>query len=201
MTAVDLLLRATAWLSLVAWVASEWLRLPGPALRNEQARQAFTLGAIALLLHTGLALHWRHAWSQADAMHEIARQSAEVTGIAFGGGLFVNYAFLAFWLAEASWWWLAPSAFRARSARARWASRTVYLFMFVNGTIVFGQGPVRVFGALAILVVCVCWYRASAALIRGQGRLRRSLREPPEGETRVGEGVLAALIDERREGR
>jgi prevent-host-death family protein len=38
-------------------------------------------------------------------------------------------------------------------------------------------------------------------LIGGQGRLRRSLREPPEGETRVGESVLAALIDERRQGR
>lgn len=38
-------------------------------------------------------------------------------------------------------------------------------------------------------------------LISGQGRLRRSLRTPPEGEARVGEGVLAALIDERRQGR
>ncbi len=38
-------------------------------------------------------------------------------------------------------------------------------------------------------------------LIAGQGRVRRSLREPPEGDTRIGQGVLAALLDERREGR
>jgi prevent-host-death family protein len=39
------------------------------------------------------------------------------------------------------------------------------------------------------------------SLIGGQGRVRRSLREPPEGDTRLGQGVLAALIDERRQGR
>jgi prevent-host-death family protein len=38
-------------------------------------------------------------------------------------------------------------------------------------------------------------------LIGGHGRVRRSLREPPEGDTRLGQGVLAALIDERRQGR
>jgi hypothetical protein len=163
---MDLLLRATAWSSLAAWAASEALRVPGTALRDEQARTTFTLGVLALLLHTGLALHGRHAWSQADAMHAIARQSAEVTGIAFGGGLFVNYAFVAFWLAEAFWWWRAPSGFLARSARARWSSRAVYLFMFANGAIVFGHGPVRVFGTIAILAVCVCWYRARAPVLR-----------------------------------
>lgn len=38
-------------------------------------------------------------------------------------------------------------------------------------------------------------------LISGHGRLRRSLREPPEGDSRLGQGVLAALIDERRQDR
>ena len=163
MPAMDLLLRATAWLSLAAWVASEAILSTARPRREERARASFTFGALALLLHTGLALHWRHAWSQADAMREIARQSAEVTGIAFGSGLFVNYAFVAFWLAEAVAWWFRPSRFLARSAGARWASRAVYVFMFVNGAIVFGHGPVRVFGTIAILAVCLCWYRAGAA--------------------------------------
>jgi hypothetical protein len=157
----DLLLRATAWLSMAAWAASEWLlaSVPRP-VRAKPARASFTLGAVALLLHTGLALHLRHAWSQADAMREIARQTAEVTGLGFSGGLFVNYAFLAFWMAEACWWWLAPAGYLRRGLGARWASRAVFLFMFVNGAIVFGHGPVRVFGAIAILAVCLSWYRA-----------------------------------------
>ncbi|HEY6552578.1 MAG TPA: hypothetical protein VI669_04445 [Vicinamibacteria bacterium] len=157
----DLALRATAWLSIAAWAASEWLLSPvrGP-VQPKPARASFTLGALALVLHTGLALHLRHAWSQADAMREIARQTAEVTGLGFSGGLFVNYAFLAFWLAEAYWWWRSPAGYLGRGSGPRWASRAVFLFMFVNGAIVFGHGPVRVFGAIAILAVCQSWYRA-----------------------------------------
>jgi len=162
MFAVDFFLRATAWCSLAAWAASECLGTSGTAPREPRARLSFTVGALSLLLHAGLALHWRHAWSQTDAMREIARQSAEVTGLSFGGGLFVNYAFVLFWLAETCWWWRTPARFRERSPRARAASRGVYLFMFVNGAIVFGHGPVRVFGTIAILAVCGCWYRARA---------------------------------------
>ncbi len=152
----DLLLRATAWLSIAAWAASEWLIAPGRGAKP--ARASFTLGALALVVHTALALHLRHAWSQDDAMREIARQTAEVTGLGFSGGLFVNYAFLAFWLAEAYWWWRSPAGYLGRASGARWASRAVFLFMFVNGAIVFGHGPVRAFGTLVILAVCMCWY-------------------------------------------
>ncbi len=159
MSSGELLIRATAWLSLAAWAASEWTRaFAGAIHRERRARGTFTLGALALLLHTGLALHLRHAWSQTDAMREIARQTAEVTGLAFGGGLVVNYAFLAFWLAEAFAWWRSPARYRDRPAGVRWVSRAVFLFMFVNGAVVFGHGPVRIFGTLAILAVCV-WYR------------------------------------------
>ena len=40
----------------------------------------------------------------------------------------------------------------------------------------------------------------AGAVKAGKGRVRRSLQTPPEGEA-VGPGVLAALEDERREGR
>jgi hypothetical protein len=156
----DVLLRASAWLSLASWAAGEWLLASSATPHRERrARGAFTLGALALLLHTGLALHVRHAWSQTDALLAIARETAEVTGLAFGGGLFVNYAFLAFWLAEAVAWWRSPTRYLNRPARVRWVSRAVFLFMFVNGAVVFGHGPVRVFGTLAILAVCWSWYR------------------------------------------
>jgi hypothetical protein len=160
MSSGELVIRATAWLSLAAWAASEWIRTSAEVpYRESRARGVFTLGALALLLHTGLALHLRHAWSQGDAMREIARQTAEVTGLAFGGGLVVNYAFLAFWLAEAFAWWRPSARYRGRPPGLRWASRAVFLFMFVNGAVVFGHGPVRVFGTLALLAVCVSWYR------------------------------------------
>lgn len=156
----ELLLRGTAWLSLAAWAVGEWIHVSaGGPHRESRARASFTLGALALLLHTGLALHLRHAWSQSGALREIARQTSELTGLDFRGGLVVNYAFLAFWLAEAFWWWRFPARSLHRPSGVRWVSRAVFLFMFANAAIVFGHGPVRVFGTLAILVVCASWYR------------------------------------------
>ena len=156
----DLALRATAWLSLAAWAASEWIQSsPGSPVLEKRARAGFTLGGLFLALHTALALHLRHAWSQTDAMREIARQTAEVTSLAFSGGLFVNYGFLAFWAAEALWWWRSPTGYARRPAALGWASRAVFLFMFVNGAIVFGHGPVRVFGALMVLTAVWSWCR------------------------------------------
>jgi hypothetical protein len=170
----DLALRATAWLSLAAWGASEWARSSGGRAREKRARALFTLGALALAAHTGLALHLRHAWSQGDAIREIARQTEEVTGVAFSGGLFVNYAFLAFWGAELLWWWRSPAGYARRPATLAWASRGVFLFMFVNGAIVFGRGPVRAFGVLVVLGVFSSWYR-------GRMHDRAGREEPAHG--------------------
>lgn len=154
----ELALRATAWLSLAAWAASEWAhRSGGPPGRRSRA--LFTLAGLALALHTALALHLRHAWSQGDALREIARQTEEVTGLAFRGGLFVNYAFLAFWALEVLWWWRSPAGYLGRASLLAWASRAGFLFMFVNGAIVFGRGPVRAFGVLVVLAVLSAWYR------------------------------------------
>jgi prevent-host-death family protein len=38
-------------------------------------------------------------------------------------------------------------------------------------------------------------------LIAGRGRVRAELRRPPRGDPRIGAGVLAALLEEREEGR
>jgi prevent-host-death family protein len=38
-------------------------------------------------------------------------------------------------------------------------------------------------------------------LVLGRGRFSRALLTPPEGDPSIGAGVLAALIEDRREGR
>jgi prevent-host-death family protein len=38
-------------------------------------------------------------------------------------------------------------------------------------------------------------------LVLGRGRFRKALLAPPEGDPGIGAGVLAALLEERREGR
>jgi len=157
----DAVLRGTAWLSFALWALSQWIESAEPP-RRERARASFAGGAVALVVHTALALHLRHAWSQEHALREIARQTAEVTGVAFGGGLLVNYAFLVFWLAIVAWRWRAGSPLGGSAPATRWAIRAVFLFMFLNAGVVFVQGPLRLLGVLLAFVVMASWYRGRA---------------------------------------
>ncbi len=161
----ELFLKGTAWLGLLAWAASEWRRRSSPpaSAGEREARGALTAGGLALLAHSALAFHLRYGWSQEAAQQDTARQTEAVTGLAFGGGLFVNYAFLALWAVEIFWWWRAPVAYRGRAAALDWSVRAFFLFMFVNGAIVFAHGPVRVVGTLATLAVAWAWYRGAGA--------------------------------------
>lgn len=95
----EALLRGTAWLSLLAWAASEWAR----SRARGGGRAAFTLGWLALAAHSALAFELRYGWSHAAALGDTARQTEALVGRAFGGGLVVNYFFLALWTFEAAW--------------------------------------------------------------------------------------------------
>jgi hypothetical protein len=145
----------------VSWGLAEWLRLrPGSsASADGAARIPWTLGALLALAHALAAFHLRHAWSHAAAQADTARQTEEALGFAVGGGVYVNYAFLALWTADAAWWWGSEATFRRRPAALDAALRVFVLFMFVNGAIVFAHGPVRTFGALVVVAVVVAWYR------------------------------------------
>jgi len=153
------LLYASAWASLVAWAITEWRRAAAP----RAARLAFTLGFVALLLHSLVALHFRYGWSHAVALADTARQTERAIGRAVGAGLYVNYAFLVLWAVEVVWWWRAPGRYRARPRALGWSVRLFFLFMFANGAILFASGPVRFLGVAAVLVVLAAWYRGARA--------------------------------------
>jgi hypothetical protein len=153
------LLRGTAWLSLLAWAASEGAR----SRARGNGRAAFTLGWLALVAHTALAFELRHGWSHAEALRDTARQTEVLLGRSFGAGLYVNYFLLALWTLEAAWWWLAPARYRDRDRRLDWSVRAFYLFMFLNGAVVFAHGPQRLLGAAAVMLVAWSWYRRARA--------------------------------------
>jgi hypothetical protein len=154
----DVVLRGTAWLGLLAWMTGEARRTEDDA-GSTRGRWAWTLGVLAMLAHTAAAFHLRHDWSHVIAHAETARQTRAVTGLDWGGGLYVNYAFLLVWTADVLWWWLSPAAFGRRPRAIDIVVRGFLLFMFVNGAIVFVPGPMRVLGGLAVSVVLVAWYR------------------------------------------
>lgn len=158
----ELALRGTIWLSLLAWVVGEWQRSLGrePARRG---RGAWMIGATAAVLHSALAFHLRHDWSHGAAYADTARQTAATTGLAWGGGIFANYAFLAVWTADALWWRMAPDSFRRRTRLLDRTVRGFLWFMFLNGAVVFARGWVRGLGAAAVLAVAAAWYRRACS--------------------------------------
>jgi len=161
----DFLIRATIWLSLLGWSLAEWWRLEGAPTEGARraARAAWTTGAVFALVHVLLAFHVRHAWSHAAAVADTARQTRELLGREVGAGVYFNYVFLAVWLADAAWWWIAPRSFGARPPAVDRAVRLFLLFMFVNGAVVFPRGPVRLAGLVLVAGLAAAWYRGRGA--------------------------------------
>jgi len=167
--APELVLRGTIWLAVVAWAASEVLRSAG-AGRHEAARAAFTAGALLLAVHTAAAFQFHHGWSHAAAVADTALRTEQMTGVASGSGLYLNYAFLALWLAEAGWWWLRPRAYLHRARLADALVFAVFVFMIVNGAVVFAAGPLRILGAAAVVAALASRLtRAPGRRLQGEG--------------------------------
>jgi len=145
----ELAVRGTIALATTAWAGAEWTRL---ALRNRwrTARVLWTAGAVLAATHMLAAFHYVHAWDHRAALAATARQTAALTGLDWGGGLYVNYAFVGLWLWDAAEWWRNPDKYARRTRKSRELLLAVFLFMFINGGIVFAQGPARALGCAAV---------------------------------------------------
>ena len=166
-----LLTRASVWLALAAYLAGPCAALIGRRLGAWQraARIAYTLGLAAYLIHVAAAFHFFYGWSHATALAETARETAAVTGVASGAGLYLNYLFTFLWTADAIWWWsTGTAAFRRRSSWIDGVLHGFLLFMAFNATVVFEQGTVRWAGAAASLALATLAARQAAV------RLHRS---------------------------
>ncbi|MEA3207020.1 MAG: hypothetical protein QOE70_77 [Chthoniobacter sp.] len=157
----ELLTRLTVWLALCAYAtgAGMWLVAQRRPRWLAGARRAWTCGCAFFLGHVACAFNYYHRWSHADAYQETARQTAAITGLHWGGGIFFNYLFAVAWVADLLWWWLAPESFLRRPARLAAVWHSFMFFMVFNGTIVFGRGPVRWLGALICAGLAVLWWK------------------------------------------
>jgi hypothetical protein len=122
---------------------------------DRSARVTWTIACALYLVHVWAAFQFNHGWSHAAAYQHTASQTAQVTGIRWGGGLYFNYVFTAIWIADVSWWWRGLASYRNRSV---WINRTIHWFfalMFFNAAVVFATGFVRWFGVAATLALVV----------------------------------------------
>jgi hypothetical protein len=137
--------------AMAGWLA-RWDRL---------SRVTWTVACAFYLAHVAAAFHFYHGWSHSAAYRETARQTAEVFGVNWGGGLYFNYAFTAIWVADVLWWWRGLTAYRLR---ARWITASIHLFfafMFFNATVIFARGWTRWFGVFATTVLFGLWWRTN----------------------------------------
>jgi hypothetical protein len=145
----DFAVRGSIAAATLSWALAEWLQWRHRS-RGSTARAYWTAGAILMVAHALAVFHYIHHWSQGAALEHTARQTAELTGLHWGAGLYVNYAFIALWVGDAVRWWHDRVSYERRTPLARDIRLAIFLFMFVNGGIVFAQGPARLLGIVAV---------------------------------------------------
>ncbi|HKO97529.1 MAG TPA: hypothetical protein VJU86_11075 [Pyrinomonadaceae bacterium] len=159
----EVITRATIWVTIVAYTAgAATYALSRKRLKwDSAARVSWTIACVSLLAHVASAFYFYHGWSHQAAHRETARQTNEVVGINWGGGLYVNYALLALWTIDVGWWWLC--GLEGYRRRPFWLVSVWHGFLFFiifNSTVVFGNGWVRWVGVGVCLGVCLAWWLA-----------------------------------------
>ena len=159
----ELLTRATVWLSLAGYSSSLVLFLFAHGRRSwdAAARIFWTVACAGLLAHILCAYHFFHDWSHGSAYLETARQTSEVYGLYWGGGLYINFLLMIGWIADVIWWWRGIEKYRNRPAIVSITWHAFLYFIFFNATVVFEGGILRWAGLLfTAATVSVFLYKA-----------------------------------------
>lgn len=163
MSREELLTKLWIWISLFAYAVSAVVYLLSRGKQNwdKLARFLYTAAFVTLVIHVAFAYHYFHHWNQESVYRETARQTAEVFGWNWGGGLYVNYAFMLGWLADLIWWWRGIDRYRARPKAYASVWQVFLLFIIFNATFVFASGILRWLGLGLCLTLCFLWWFTS----------------------------------------
>jgi hypothetical protein len=155
-------LYATVWAAVALFVAGE-------AAKNMRRRAdtpprwawaVWSSGAALCVAHTLLVFASRYGWDHDRAVRVTAAQTAAVFGLEWGGGLYVNYAFMAAWIGEAIWWRWQPAGYLSRPLYLTAILRAFYLLVLLNATVIFAAPGRRPLGALLMAVLVLSWTRS-----------------------------------------
>jgi hypothetical protein len=164
------LTKVTVWVAVAGYAAgaAAFALSRGRRGWDAAARLAWTVACVALLAHVACAFHVYHGWSHESAYVETARQTGEVVGLDWGGGLFINYAIIIGWVIDVAWWWLAGlDSYRRRPWPLLAAWHGFLIFIIFNATVVFKDGFTRWAGLGVCLGLCVVgWLAARDSLTR-----------------------------------
>ena len=177
-TVGDLLTRATVWVAVIGYASAVCLLLDCRRVHDRSARLAWTVGCMFFAAHVCLAFHYFYGWSHRTGLEETALQTEELVGVRQGEGLYLNYVFAIVWAVDGLWWWsVGERRYRERNRLITTGLHTFMAFMIFNGAVVFGSGPVRIFGLVLTGVVLVRLVRFRSDLRRPESVARRFTSE------------------------
>ena len=153
------LMLGTIWLALAGFVVGEAgkTRHRRTGVEPRWAWPVSLAGLLACVVHILVAMADRHGWSHQAAVLDTARQTAAVFGVAWGGGVYVNYLFVGLWLVELLRWRADPRRDLRQPRWARWALRTFYLVIVFNAAVVFAAPDRRLAGAAVTAALLAAW--------------------------------------------
>ena len=169
-----LLTKATIWVAIAGYAAggAALALARGRGSWDAAARLMWTVACLSLLAHVACAFNFYHAWSHDSAYVETARQTGEVVGFDWGGGLFINYAIMTGWVIDIAWWWLGGiDSYRRRPWPLVAAWHGFLIFIIFNATVVFKSGLTRWAGlGVCLGLRLVGWLAASGQTTRSATR-------------------------------
>jgi hypothetical protein len=119
-------------------------------------RAIWTARCFLAWVHVLLAFHNFHSWSFTHAAAETSRRTAEAIGASWGGEIWFNFAFIGLWLVDAGWRWINPT-WTARLGIPSAAIQVFLLFIAFNAAVVFEDGPTRIAGVIATLILAAAF--------------------------------------------
>jgi hypothetical protein len=149
-------LYSTIWIALILFVAAQYGRR-GATMAHWVLPVSVT-GLALCVIHILIAMTSVHGWNQAAAIEATARRTEAVYGLRWGGGLFVNYLFVAVWAADV-WRSRAGTDPRVENRAAGWIVRIFYAVVIFNATVVFARWPMRIVGVCLVIALLVAWRR------------------------------------------
>ena len=168
------MLYLTIWAALVLFAAGEAGRRAGRAgVAVAWAWRASLIGLCLAAAHVVLAFDVRHDWRHTSAVRETARQTAVVYGLDWGGGVYVNDAFLGVWALDLWRWRAAARRGAPRSRVSIWLARAFYFIVILNGAVIFASGWRRGLG-LVLVAWLVAWLVAAWRPRRDPGTVLRA---------------------------
>ncbi|MEM7697461.1 MAG: hypothetical protein AAF236_03545 [Verrucomicrobiota bacterium] len=150
----EFLARGSVWVAMAGWTVG----CIADRRSAVAARFAFLLAWVAFAVHIVLTFDVFYNWSWAKGWDETARITAEVTGLASGIGLIVNFLFFAVLSIDLWFRW------RGRRWIHSLALLILIAFMILNGAVIFADGPVRWFGCILLIALLIGAIRRSPSV-------------------------------------